>query len=196
LDAADWDEKYRTADHLHWPAGPNLFVADRLASATPGRGLDLAAGEGRNAVWLAEQGWKMTAVDFSAVAIERGRARSDVVDFTLADVTTWEPDGTFDLVLMAYIHLEMPELADLVNRAKGWLEPGGELFMIGHDRSNPEHGHGGPDKPEILWDLGAVRLLLDGLNIVEAQVVRRPVTIDGGDDAIALDTLVRGRRPG
>jgi SAM-dependent methyltransferase len=173
-----------------------LFVADRLASATPGRGLDLAAGEGRNAVWLAEQGWKMTAVDFSAVAIERGRARSDVVDFTLADVTTWEPDGTFDLVLMAYIHLEMPELADLVNRAKGWLEPGGELFMIGHDRSNPEHGHGGPDKPEILWDLGAVRLLLDGLNIVEAQVVRRPVTIDGGDDAIALDTLVRGRRPG
>jgi SAM-dependent methyltransferase len=190
LDASDWDQKYLAADHL-WSHGPNIFVADRLAAATPGRGLDLGAGEGRNAIWLAERGWDMTAVDFSPVAVERGRSRGSPVDFQIADIREWEPEGKFDLILIAYTHLQEDDLRALVKRASGWLNPGGELFMIGHDRSNLEHGHGGPQVPEVLWDLGVLREAVAGLELVEAQVVRRPV-----EDTYALDTLVRARLSG
>jgi SAM-dependent methyltransferase len=188
LDAADWDQKYLAADHL-WSHGPNLFVADRLASAKPGRGLDLASGEGRNAIWLAERGWEMTAVDFSPVALERGRSRSSSVDFRQADIRSWEADDEYDLVLIAYAHLVAEDFYDLTDRAKGWLAPAGERFMSGNDRSNIEHGHGGPQVPEILWDVAALREVLSDMEVVEAQVVRRPV-----DDTYALDALIRARR--
>lgn len=189
MDATDWDQRYLSTDHL-WSHGPNLFVADRLASVKPGRGLDLASGEGRNAIWLAERGWEMTAVDFSPVALERGRSRSSSVDFRLADIRAWEPEGEYDLVLIAYAHLVPRDLFDLITRAKGWLAAGGELFMIGHDRSNIEHGYGGPQVPEILWDISALRGVLADMEVIEAQVVRRPV-----DDTYALDALIRARRP-
>jgi hypothetical protein len=81
-----------------------------------------------------------------------------------------------------------------VDRASRWLEGGGELFMIGHDRVNIEEGHGGPQDPEILWDLDVIKGWLDGLRLIEGQVVRRPVGVDG-EVAYALDTLVRARRP-
>lgn len=192
MDASAWDERYRGADRL-WSEGPNLFVADRLGQASPGRGLDLAAGEGRNAVWLAGRGWEVTAVDFSEVAVERGRKHApDNVRFVLADVLDWEPEETFDLVLIAYLQLEEDSFRSVVKRAIDWLEPYGELFMIGHDRSNLEHGHGGPQVSEILWDVPTIVGWLDGSRLVEAGVVRRPVeTLD--EVVFARDALVRVR---
>jgi SAM-dependent methyltransferase len=171
---------------------PNLFVADRLRHAEPGRGLDLAAGEGRNAVWLASLGWSMTAVDFSEVAIERGSAESGDVEFVLADVLEWEPEGRFDLVLIAYLQIEQPAFEKVIRRASVWLEPEGELFLIGHDTSNLEHGWGGPQYPEMLWDLGSILDWIDGLSVIEAEVVNRPVDTDEGR-RYARDTLVRAR---
>jgi SAM-dependent methyltransferase len=193
MDATGWDEKYREAAHLLWHAAPNVFVADRLRDATPGRGLDLAAGEGRNAIWLASLGWKMTAVDFSQVAVNRGAALGTDVDFVVGDVLEWETDARFDLILIAYLHLQSAEYEKVVHRAIEWLEPGGELFMIGHDVSNVEHGWGGPQDPEILWDVDEMIGWMEGLTIVEGQVVRRPVETDGGR-MFARDALVRGRR--
>jgi SAM-dependent methyltransferase len=194
VDAADWDERYR--DHAHlWPVTPNLFVADRLGGAPPGKGLDLAAGEGRNAIWLASLGWEMTAVDFSEVAVEKGRVQSEAVEFVVADVRTWEPEGSFDLVLVAYLHLTPPDYETVVGRAENWLAPGGELFLIGHDLSNITEGWGGPQYPELLWDVPEVLSLLDGMAIVEAEVVNRPVDTDDGRK-YARDTLVRARKPG
>lgn len=152
MDADAWDERYRTSERL-WSAGPNKFIENRLGDREPGLGLDLASGEGRNAIWLAGKGWEMTAVDFSSVALERGKDQSDEVHFVEANVFTWEPEGTFDLILIAYLHVEAEPLAELVERAIGWLDPGGELFMIGHDISNLDEGVGGPQVPEILWDL-------------------------------------------
>lgn len=192
MDAAAWDQRYRETDRL-WSQGPNLFVADRLSVAAPGVGLDLASGEGRNAVWLAGQGWKMTAVDFSEVAVERGRQASEDVEFVVADVLEWEAERNFDLVLIAYLHLEEAALRDVVERAAGWLEPYGELFMIGHDRSNLELGHGGPQSPEILWDVPTISGWLNDLRLVESVVVRRPVETEEGL-VYARDALVRARR--
>lgn len=191
MDSVLWDERYREADLL-WSPTPNLFVADRLGPAQPGTGVDLASGEGRNAIWLSEKGWSMTAVDFSEVAIERGAARSDDVEFVVGDVRTWTPSGHFDLVLISYLQLTAPELREVVVRASGWLEPGGELFMIGHDRSNIEDGHGGPQVPEILWDVNEIGSWLDHMVLTEALVVRRPIETDAGT-SFARDSLIRAR---
>ena len=193
MDAADWDERYRSHEHL-WSVTPNLFVADRLGGAPPGRGLDLAAGEGRNAIWLASLGWDMTAVDFSEVAVDKARAQSEAVDFVVADVRTWEPEQGFDLVLIAYLHLTPPDYETVVRRVENWLSPGGELFLIGHDVSNITEGWGGPQYPELLWDLPEVLGWLDGMAIIEAEVVNRPVDTDEGRK-YARDTLVRARQP-
>lgn len=192
MEATDWDDRYRATDRL-WSAEPNSFVEDRLADREPGVGLDLASGEGRNAIWLAERGWEMTAVDFSSVAIERGREHSSQVHFVVADVLTWQPERSYDLVLIAYLHLVLADFEPVVRRAATWLRPGGELFMVGHDRTNIEHGVGGPQYPEVLWEVEEILPWLDGLDIVEAGVVEREVEIDD-ELAVALDALIRARR--
>jgi len=158
-------------------------------------GLDVASGEGRNAIWLAERGWKMTAVDFSEVAIERGRSASDDVEFVVADVLEWDPEQSYDLALIAYLHLPEGEMQQVIERVGSWLKPGGELFLIGHDESNIDEGHGGPQAREILTRVEATVEWLEGLEIVEAQVVRRPVETDDGL-VFARDALVRARVPG
>ncbi len=71
MDSRAWDERY-AASELVWSSTPNQFVAAEVADLTPGRALDLAAGEGRNALWLAERGWQVTAVDFSLVGLDKG----------------------------------------------------------------------------------------------------------------------------
>ena len=192
METTDWDDRYRATDRL-WSAEPNTFVADRLAGREPGVGLDLASGEGRNAIWLAKRGWEMTAVDFSSVAIERGLGHSAEVEFVVADVLNWQPDRSYDLVLVAYLHLVLADFEPLIRRAATWLRPGGELFMVGHDRTNIEHGVGGPQYPEVLWEIEEILPWLDGLDIVEAGVVEREVEIDRGV-ALARDALIRARR--
>ncbi|MFC7739793.1 class I SAM-dependent methyltransferase [Nocardiopsis composta] len=95
MDSKAWDERYR-ATGLVWGAGPNRFVVEQTEGLAPGRALDLAAGEGRNAVWLAERGWRVTAVDFSPVAVERGRRiaaeRGADVEWAAADVRAYTPN--------------------------------------------------------------------------------------------------------
>lgn len=191
MDRASWDDRYAQTERL-WSKGPNMFVADRLGDTQPGVGLDLASGEGRNAIWLAERGWRMTAVDFSEVAIERGRAASDVVEFVVADVLTWEPPESYDLIVVAYLHLPPSDMRQAVGRVASWLAPGGELFLIGHDVSNIDEGYGGPQVPEILTRVESVVEWLEGLEIVEAQVVNRPVDTEAGR-IFARDALVRAR---
>src|SRR5689334_5266073 len=106
MDAAAWDERYAAAD-LVWSAEPNRFVAEELADLPPGRALDLATGEGRNAIWLARRGWDVTGVDFSQVALDKGRrlAGDTVVRWVCADATRWEEPASYDLVLLAYLQL-------------------------------------------------------------------------------------------
>jgi SAM-dependent methyltransferase len=192
VDAAEWDDRYRSHEHL-WSVTPNLFVADRLASAKPGRGLDLACGEGRNAIWLASLGWEMTAVDFSGVAVSRGQAQSGDVEFIVADILTWEPNMPgYDLILLAYLHLIPAAFEQVVKKSIGWLASGGEIFLIGHDSSNIADGWGGPQYPEALWDVPDIVGWLEGMSIIEAEVVNRPVDTEEGRK-YARDTLVRAR---
>ncbi len=76
MEREEWDERYASHELL-WHAEPNRFVVEEVGDLAPGTALDLACGEGRNAVWLAEQGWRATGVDFSAVALAKGRRMAE-----------------------------------------------------------------------------------------------------------------------
>ena len=196
-----WNERY-AASELVWGAEPNRFVAEELGGRQPaGRALDLACGEGRNAIWLARRGWRVTAVDYSDVAIERARslaaAQEVEVEWVRADVTAYEADPqAFELVLIAY--LQVPEAArrTVLARAAAALAPAGELFMVGHARRNLAEGVGGPRNPEVLWEPDEIsgELRAAGLCVVRCEEVTRPVEAEGGPRE-AIDLRLDARRP-
>ena len=202
MDRSDWDARYAGCE-LVWGAEPNCLLAAELGCVEArGSALDLACGEGRNAIWLAARGWRVTAVDFSEVAIERARrlaARQGVrVEWLCGDVTAFEPPrGAFPLVVIAYLQLPMAERRGVLAHAASALSPGGDLLMIGHARRNLSEGVGGPRDPAVLWDPGEVAAELEalGLAVDRCEEVRRPAaTPDGVGQAI--DTLARARRCG
>ena len=132
MDASGWDERYSGSDLL-WGMPPNRWVEAELADASPGRALDLACGEGRNAMWLADRGWDVTAVDFSGVAIERGHRLDTAakVHWVQADVTTYRPEET-DLALMCYLQLAAAPRRSAVRAAAGALASGGVQIGRAH----------------------------------------------------------------
>ncbi|MFO7294191.1 MAG: class I SAM-dependent methyltransferase [Acidimicrobiia bacterium] len=192
MDARDWDQKYAEKPLL-WSAEPNRFVADEVSKLEPGTALDLACGEGRNAVWMAEQGWEVTGVDFSGVAINRARGmavqRGVEVRFVDADLREWEPRHPFDLVLIAYLHLPEPDRSRMMEKATSWVAPGGHLLLVGHDVATA--GVSGPPDPEVLWDPETAARLAGDLEVLFAE--SRPRETDTGETA--LDTVMLARRP-
>jgi SAM-dependent methyltransferase len=198
MDSNVWDARYAAAPDLVWSREPNRFVVEELAGLPPGRAIDLAAGEGRNALWLAERGWQVTAVDFSGVAIDRGRRLATdhdlSVEWLVADLTGYvPPKATFDLALIAYLQLPPDQMADVLGRAAAALTPGGTLLLVGHDVANLTDGIGGPQDPAVLHTPESVTAALPGLRIERAATVRRPVPTDDGV-VDAFDTLVRAVR--
>lgn len=196
MDSAGWDQRYSTSE-LIWSGRANQFVEAHLADLEPGTAIDLGAGEGRNAVWLASRGWTVTAVDFSQVGLDKAQQLAtehgvDVVTVQ-ADATAWHPDGPVDLVVLSYLQLPSDQQRTVLEHAVSWLAPGGTLFVIAHDRSNVEHGHGGPPSADVCYSVDDTVAALDGLDVVVAEVADRAVeTADG--TKVALDTLVIGRR--
>jgi SAM-dependent methyltransferase len=188
--AADWDERY--AESRQWSAEPNALVAELLADLPAGSAVDLAAGEGRHALWLAARGWRVTAVDFSSVGIDRGCSQpgADLVTWVTADVTGWTTEpASLDLVLVAYLHLPERATVDLLTRAVGWLRPGGRLLVLGHDAANIEHGVGGPQDPAILHSVERLAPVAALLDVDRCEQVGRETP-----SGTALDTLLWGRR--
>lgn len=190
MDAEAWDTRYAESARV-WSAGPNQFVAAELADLAPGRAVDLAAGEGRNAIWLASLGWQVTAIDFSRVAIERGRALSDEVSWMVGDALDVPLPEPLDLALISYLQLPHDEMREVVARAYAALAPGGTFFLICHDASNLRDGVGGPQQPEVLSDADDVLGWLGvGREVVRAERVERQVELDG-EPRTAYDVLVR-----
>jgi SAM-dependent methyltransferase len=190
-----WNERYAQPGLL-WSARPNRFLVAEVSDLAPGRALDLACGEGQNGIWLAERGWDVVGVDFSDVAIAKGRERAarDGVDVELlvADLLDYEPaHDAFDLVLLLYFHLPPDELRVVLARGAAALAPEGTLLVIGHDRTNIEHGVGGPSDPTIQYTPDEIAAELTGLEIEKAERVYRDVA---DADRPAIDALVRARR--
>lgn len=198
-----WNERYSGTDRV-WSATPNEHVVEIVEPLPPGRALDLGAGEGRHAIWLAELGWQVTAVDFAESGLDRGRREaaergvSDAITWVAADVTSWEPSGTmevsettevseaYQLVLVAFLHV--PE--DVLTRARTWLAPGGRLVVIGHALRNLTEGAGGPQDPALLHSPEQLREHAAGLHIERVEEVER-TTADG---ETAIDVVLVARR--
>jgi SAM-dependent methyltransferase len=199
MDAEAWDERYR-ASELVWSAGPNQFVEAELSGLPPGRALDLAAGEGRNAIWLARQGWRVTAVDFSQAGLDKGRVLGGdlEVDWVCADATTWagDPDGEgYDVCLVAYLQLAAAERRAAARNAYAALRPGGTFLWIAHDSTNLTDGTGGPQDPSVLMTAEDVLGDLGGetFEVHKAGRVPRVVGDGHGEEPArtAWDCLVR-----
>jgi SAM-dependent methyltransferase len=192
MDSTNWDDRYASKE-LVWGTGPNAFLPPLVQGIRPGTALDVACGEGRNSLWLAEQGWDVTGIDFSPVAIEKAwlLAQDAPITYEVADVESYEPPQPFDLVIVFYVHLIEEDARSMLDMAAKAVAPGGTLFGVGHALRNLTDGVGGPPYPEILWTEELIRPSLDGFDIVELGERKRPID---GSTVDAIDLVVRATR--
>jgi SAM-dependent methyltransferase len=204
MDSTAWNQRYEGSE-LVWSAAPNIWVRQLTEDLPAGTALDIAAGEGRNALWLAARGWDATAADFSAVALQRARslAKENLgqdagrLETLEVDVKTWVPQPlSYDLVLVVYLHLPKGERSPIMRAAAEAVAPGGTLLVVGHDLENLVSGHGGPQDPAVLYRPGDIVADIEPahLVIVREQTAVRSLTDDQGLPAEALDALVLARR--
>jgi len=194
-----WDERYRAADRI-WSGNPNphlVAVADELA---PGDALDVGAGEGADAVWLAGRGWAVTGVDVSGVALRKAaaHARDAGVEVTWerADVREWDPaPRRYDLVSAQFMHFPRPVLEVLHRRLAAAVRPGGTLLIVGH---HPDDHHTAARRRH-LPDLGftaedvAAPLDPDGWD-VSVNTPEREVKDPDGNTITVRDVVLRAVR--
>jgi SAM-dependent methyltransferase len=195
-----WDDRYAAAASTTstvWSSDAPHVVLDVSEALQPGTALDVATGDGRTATALAQRGWDVTAVDFSAVGLERARTRpgADHVRWELGDVHTWQPGAPFDLVVVAYLHLHDNEA--VLRRISDCVAPGGTFLVVGHDRANPAHGGHGPADPTVLYSQQLFAELLDD----RFTVIRNETLSRGTDDSettdhtgTGIDTVLHARR--
>jgi SAM-dependent methyltransferase len=200
MDRASWDRRYEGRE-LVWTAEPNRFLVAETETLAPGRAIDLACGEGRNAIWLAERGWQAVGADFSEVGLQKARElanrRGVNVEWVAADLRSYRPDPrAFHLVLVFYLQVAARERRPILQAAAEAVAPGGTLLLVAHDSTNLQHGHGGPQDTTVLYTAHDVvtDIAASGLDIERAERVPRPVHTPDGE-RIALDALLRARRP-
>ena len=182
--ADHWDARYADASRP-WLSAPSSTVLRAVGDQEPGRALDLATGTGRHALWLQSLGWQVTAVDFSEVGVAQGRARSQEVEWVVADITAWTPTSTYDLVLVAYVQLGAAGL----RRVGQWVAPHGRLVAVGHALRNLTDGVHGPRDPARLHTEQGLREGAGDLVVERLEEVLRPD--EGGT---AIDLLLSARR--
>ncbi len=191
-----WDVRYEAK--RVWSKEPNRFLVDVASELNPGRALDLGAGEGRNAIWLAERGWEVTAADFSAVGVARGKAdaeeRGVEVDWRVEDVLSLRTKpGSFDLVVISYLHLPPDHLGRVFALAATSVACGGYVLVVGHDRENLTQGYGGPRDPEVLYSGEMMERAFPNLRLYRNERVIREVETEEGARR-AIDRLAWARR--
>ena len=200
MNAEGWNRRYEGTE-LIWSVRPNRFLVAETEGMKPGRALDLACGEGRHAVWLAGLFWRVRAVDFSDVAIDKARElaaeHAVEVEWTVADLNEYVPEPeSADLVIVFYLQLPPDERAPILRKAGAAVAPGGTFLLVGHDLRNLERGYGGPQSPRALYTPEDVVADLEGtgLEIERAEPVERTVDTPEGE-RVAIDALVRANRP-
>lgn len=201
MDREAWDARYREKELL-WTAEPNRFLVEVAADLEPGSALDLAGGEGRNAVWLAERGWRVTVLDWSRVALQKGRTLAEArgvaaeLAFLEADVLDWAPvRANADLVIVVYLQIPSPHREVVWRNAAAAVRSGGRLVVIGHDTSNLTEGYGGPQDPAVLYTADQVATVLgEDLVVERSERVERPVDTEDGMH-VALDNVTVAVRP-
>ena len=200
-----WEGLY-SAKPAVWSGRVNANLASVAGALTPGRALDLGCGEGGDAIWLAQQGWRVTGIDISTVAIERARAAAlaadigaSLLDFVAGDLETWRPDEPLDLVTASFFQSPVAlDRTTILRRLSRQIDAGGHLLVVSHaDYPSwvpPEdrQGHGQFLKPEE--EVEALGLLDEGWTVEIAETRTREVTAPDGSPAVLDDAVVLLRR--
>jgi SAM-dependent methyltransferase len=201
----EWfEERYRSAPAL-WSGQPNPQLVAEVAALPPGTALDAGSGEGADAIWLSERGWRVTGVDFSTTALTRAAehaaaAGAEVaarIDWQQSDLTTWSPpEAAFDLVSAQYMHLPPEPRAALFGRLAAAVAPGGSLLIVGHDLSDHAAGAHRPDMPEMFFTAEEVAASLTPgkWEVLVTETRPRPAKVHEGQEITVHDAVLRARR--
>jgi SAM-dependent methyltransferase len=222
FDQSYWDAHYEQGGSA---AGhqlpPNPYLVDEVSELPPGSALEAGCGEGAEALWLGRAGWQVTAVDIAAEPLARAAERAgaqgmgDRIEWVRADLSSWEPERTYDLVTTHYAHPSMPQL-EFYDRLSAWVAPGGSLLVVGHLQSGhgAPGGHGGQGTPHAHADRGAqhdhqppaaASVTATGItdrldpatwDVVTAGEYTRTLDGTGGGHGILQDVVVRAVRRG
>ncbi|WP_017591501.1 class I SAM-dependent methyltransferase [Nocardiopsis potens] len=203
-DAEFWDEMYLAKDAV-WSGRPNQTLVQEAAGLEPGRALDVGAGEGADAVWLARQGWKVTAADVSEVALERAAGHAAAAGAEVAEAIDWwrvdmleaapAPAG-YDLVSAFFFHVEPGPRAKVLDRLAAAVAPGGTLLFVGHDPSHVELVGGDRPPLELFFTAEEIAAGLDPgeWEVVTAEKRTRPAAVGGEGHVHTTDVVLRARR--
>lgn len=197
-----WDDRYRVSDRI-WSGNPNAVLVREVGTMTPGGALDLGCGEGADAVWLARQGWRVTGVDISRVALDRAAEHArdagvaDRIDWQRHDLAVSFPAGAYDLVSAHFLHSEVEFPRERVLRAAAAaVAPGGVLLIVGHADFPSWHPHPHPEvhfpaPDEVLRSLE----LPDGeWTVLLSEEHEREMTGPDGQPALRRDNALKLRR--
>lgn len=190
-----WNERHAAREPIE-STEPDPTLAAVASALPPGRALDLGAGDGRNAAWLAAAGWDVTGVDFSSVALERAADRATALGVSVTwlerDLLDWAPQpASYDLVSLFFIHLPAAERARVYANAVAAVAPGGTLLVVAHDRTNLGQGVGGPQDPDVLFTAPELAAALPA----SFEVLRADAGPRGaGPDPRPIDAVLVARR--
>lgn len=204
FDQAFWDERYSSHPAL-WSGEPNRHVVSETSDLPPGAALDVGCGEGADAIWLAERGWRVTAVDLSVVALERGAANAaaagaaiaDRIEWRHADLATWDPgSAVYDLVSAQYLHFPAALRDTVFARLAASVAAGGTLLIVGHHPSDLQTSVPRPSHPELFYTGDDLAATLDPQQweIVTNGAPGRTATDPDGRSVTIHDTVLRARR--
>ncbi|MFO7249723.1 MAG: methyltransferase domain-containing protein [Actinomycetes bacterium] len=199
-----WEARYSAADRV-WSGRPNRQLVAEAADLRPGEALDAGCGEGADAIWLAERGWRVTAVDFAAAALRRGERQAESLGAEIAgrirwrqeDLTVWTPpERRFDLVNAEYVHFPPGRREPFFRSLAAAVAPGGTLLVVGHHPADLEANLSRPPVPELFFTAEDVAAVLDPAEWEIEVAAARPVpaTDRDGRPATAYDAVLRARR--
>lgn len=189
-----WTRTLREHSKMVERRPPNAYLVAEAAKLPPGRALDAGCGHGAETLWLAGQGWKVTAVDFSAAALAQGRSMADAAGLELAqridwlerDLGTWSPESEqYDLVFALYVHVA-GSVGAFVQRLASAVAPGGTLLLVGHRPIDPQTGAATQAAGQVQVSVEDVTSVLDpgGWSVLLAEERVREVAGSGVDAVI------------
>jgi SAM-dependent methyltransferase len=202
FEESSWEERYQGTTAV-WSGRPNRWLVAEATDLTPGTALDAGSGEGGDALWLAGRGWQVTAVDFARTALERGAAAAaraglaERVSWVRADLRTWTPPGSYDLVSVQFLHPAPESRAEVLGRLAAAVAPGGTLLVVGHHVEDLIGGEHRPHPKEMFFTADELAAQLDPADweIAAADLRERPATGHEAEHGTVLaDAVLVARR--